>query len=169
MYDCIRSAKSLVASNLRFTQECHDMVHMTLQDWTVDTSGGTSHKESLNIVKIKEPILEENHFYREHYEIPTGKGDRIHIMGDLPLTVVGSEVGGGDSDLGPKTKKCNTKPTDRVKFLNKSKDVQDSCCLGLKDKHQKEKHSVIVIELFYEHFDIETDKRMVETRDCDNI
>ena len=45
MYDCIRSTKSLVASNLRFTRVCHDNVHMTLQDWTVDTSGGINHEQ----------------------------------------------------------------------------------------------------------------------------
>ena len=129
MYDYIWSTESLVASSLRFTRECNDTVQMTLQDWAVGTSDSTSHKES----QMKEPTLEENRFYKEHYEIPTGKGDRIRIMGDLPLTVVGSEVGGGDSDFGPKTRKCNTQSTDRVKFLNKSKDTQDSCCLGLED------------------------------------
>ena len=65
MYDCIRSAKSLVASNLRFTRECHDMVHATLQDWTVDKSGRLNHKQSLNAAQGTEPTLKGNHSYKK--------------------------------------------------------------------------------------------------------
>ena len=87
MYDCIWSAKQLVASNLRFTRECHDTAHMKLQDWTMDISGGMSHKESLNTTQVKEPILEGNHFYTKHYKISSGNtiGDGTHTPGVLPL------------------------------------------------------------------------------------
>ena len=98
------------------------------------TCGGKTTRiwvDSRSDTQVKEPTLKGKHFYRKHYKISTGKGNRTHTTEDLPLTVVGSEVGGGDSDFGPKTKKC--KPTDRVKFLNKSEDIQDSCCLGLED------------------------------------
>ena len=93
MYDYIRSAKSLVANNLRFTRECNDMVHMTLQDWTVDTSGGLNHEQSLNAAQGTEPTLKGNHSYEKYseigYKISTGntEGARIHTC--CPMLVVG--------------------------------------------------------------------------------
>ena len=120
MYDYIWSTKSMVVSSLGFTRECNNTAKMTLQDWAVGTSDGTSNKES----QMKEPTLKENHVHKEPYEFPTGKGDRIRMMGDLPLMGFGSEVD-NDSDFGPRTEKCNTKSTDRVKFLNKREDTKD--------------------------------------------
>ena len=116
-----RSTRQLVASSLRFTRDCHDTVHMKPQDWTVGTSGGVSHKESINTTEIKEPILKGNHVYAEHYEISPGdtKGKRKHKPGVLPLEVTDTEIGD-----------CNTHFADRVKFLNKSQDTRDSCCLS---------------------------------------
>ena len=72
MYDCIRSAKSLVVSNLRFTRECHDTVHMTLQDWTVDTSGGINHEQLLNEAQGTELTLKGNHSYKKHSVLVDG-------------------------------------------------------------------------------------------------
>ena len=127
MCGCIWSAKQLMASNPRFTRECHDShgtVHMELQEWTVDTSGGINHKESVNTTQVKEPMLEGNHFYTKHYKISSGntKGDGTHTPGVLPLEVVDTEVGD-----------CNTHFADRVKFINKSEDTQTSRYLGLED------------------------------------
>ena len=118
-----RSTRQLVASSLRFTRDCHDTVHMKLQDWTVGTSGGISHKESINTTEVKEPILKGNHFYAEHYEISSGdtKGDRKHKPGVLPLEVIDTEV--GDCN---KTRTCNTHLADRKEFLNKSEDTRYS-------------------------------------------
>ena len=110
-------------------------VHVKLQEWTVDTSGGISHKESLNTTQVKEPMLKGNHFYTKHYEISSGntKGNGIQTPGVLPLEVIDTEVGDCNSDLGSKTRICNTHLADRVEFLNKSEDTQYSRCLGLED------------------------------------
>ena len=91
----------------------------------MSTSGGISHKESLNTTEVKEPILKANHFYVEHYEISSGdtKGDRKHKPGVLTLEVIDTEVGDCNSDFGSKTRICNTHLTDRKKFLNKSKET----------------------------------------------
>ena len=82
MYDYNWSTESMVVSSLGFTRECNDTAKMTLQDWAVGTSDGTSNKES----QMKELTLKENHVHKEPCEFPTGKGDRIRMMGDLPLT-----------------------------------------------------------------------------------
>ena len=110
-------------------------VHMKLQEWTVDTSGGINHKESINTTKVKEPMLKGNHFYTKHYKISSGntKGDGIQTPGVLPLEVIDTEVGDCNSYFGSKTRICNTHFADRVEFIDKSEDTQTSRYLGLED------------------------------------
>ena len=128
------------------------MVHATLQDWTVDTSGGLNHKQSLNAAQGTEPTFRGNHSYEKHsvvgYEISTGNTecDRTHTPGVLPLTVINTEVGNCNSASGFKTRICNMQFTDRVGFLNKSEDIQDSRCPRLEDKSLS-KHIGFKIEI----------------------
>ena len=110
------------------------MVHVTLQDWTVDTSGGLSHEQSINATQGTEPTLKGNHSYKKHseigYEMSTGntEGDRTHILGVFPLTVIDTVVGDCNSDFGFKTRIYNTQFTVRLGFLDKSEDIQYSHC-----------------------------------------
>ena len=62
------------------------MVHMTLQDWTVDTSGGLNLEQSLNAAQGTELTLKGNYSYKkkhsvlvdglfsEHFDIKTEEG-----------------------------------------------------------------------------------------------
>ena len=81
MYDYIQSTKSLVASSLRFTRECHDNVYMTLQDWTVSTSGGINHEQLIKRSqgteqtpkgKRKHSVI-VNGLFSEHFDVKTNK------------------------------------------------------------------------------------------------
>ena len=124
------------------------MVHPTLHagaDRTVDTTScGITHvtrnEGSINLVQGTKPTFRGNLSDGKHskvgYEIPSGntKGDRIHTPEVLPPRIINTEVDNCNSASGFKSRICNVQFIDRVGFINKSEDTQDSCCPRLEDK-----------------------------------